>query len=414
MPTAARWPMSLSFDAIVVTAAAKYVPTGGPACSTSAARWCCRWRAGESEHQPSGRDHAHRTGCRSSSKGYALCRCFPGRLWPRMTNSCRRMIRRPDSSRAACWRAALPPSRRRRSSTHAVRRSRIARAARAAARACPRPRRRPVGARPEKDWRPELYTVKRGDTLYAIALEHGLDYRELAALNNIDNLNVIRIGQVLQLRRQGRRCRAPAPDRTAGFGSSGDRCAAGGAGDAGGAARRPTPGERGNTETYKVQPKAIKVPYSEPHWRNCGIGVGRNPAGNRRARWLRQSRARPGAAAVSDVAPSAVPGPGRRTTTMCRLGLAGPGQDLSAYSETASLKGIDIGGTAGAPIIASAPGRVVYAGSGLRGYGKLVIVKHNKTYLSAYAHSTRSRFGKARTSPRARNWARWAAATPTR
>ena len=62
------------------------------------------------------------------------------------------------------------------------------------------------------------------------------------------------------------------------------------------------------------------------------------------------------------------------------------GKIINGYSETASLKGIDIGGSAGAPIVSSAPGKVVYAGSGLRGYGKLVIVKHNKTYLSAYAH----------------------------
>jgi lipoprotein NlpD len=62
------------------------------------------------------------------------------------------------------------------------------------------------------------------------------------------------------------------------------------------------------------------------------------------------------------------------------------GRIISGYSESASLKGIDIGGASGVPILASAPGKVVYAGSGLRGYGKLVIVKHNKTYLSAYAH----------------------------
>jgi lipoprotein NlpD len=48
---------------------------------------------------------------------------------------------------------------------------------------------------------------------------------------------------------------------------------------------------------------------------------------------------------------------------------------------------LDIAGRQGEPVIASAPGRVVYSGSGLRGYGKLVIIKHNKTYLSAYAHN---------------------------
>jgi lipoprotein NlpD len=55
----------------------------------------------------------------------------------------------------------------------------------------------------QPDWRPQSYTVKRGDTLQAIALEHGLDYRELAAWNGIDNPNLIRVGQVLRLRAPG-------------------------------------------------------------------------------------------------------------------------------------------------------------------------------------------------------------------
>ena len=63
------------------------------------------------------------------------------------------------------------------------------------------------------------------------------------------------------------------------------------------------------------------------------------------------------------------------------------GKVTAAFSESANLKGIDISGKAGQPVLASAAGRVVYAGAGLRGYGKLVIVKHNNTYLSAYAHN---------------------------
>jgi lipoprotein NlpD len=63
------------------------------------------------------------------------------------------------------------------------------------------------------------------------------------------------------------------------------------------------------------------------------------------------------------------------------------GRLVAQFSENASLKGIDIAGTSGDAVVASAPGRVVYAGSGLRGYGKLVIIKHNATYLTAYAHN---------------------------
>jgi len=63
------------------------------------------------------------------------------------------------------------------------------------------------------------------------------------------------------------------------------------------------------------------------------------------------------------------------------------GKLVAQFSENASLKGIDIAGANGDAVLASAPGRVVYAGSGLRGYGKLVIIKHNATYLTAYAHN---------------------------
>ena len=64
------------------------------------------------------------------------------------------------------------------------------------------------------------------------------------------------------------------------------------------------------------------------------------------------------------------------------------GKVIAGFSENANLKGIDIAGKAGQPVLASAAGKVVYAGSGLRGYGKLVIIKHNQTYLSAYAHNS--------------------------
>jgi len=63
------------------------------------------------------------------------------------------------------------------------------------------------------------------------------------------------------------------------------------------------------------------------------------------------------------------------------------GKLVTGFSDTANLKGIDIAGKAGQPVLASAAGKVVYAGTGLRGYGKLVIVKHNADYLSAYAHN---------------------------
>jgi lipoprotein NlpD len=64
----------------------------------------------------------------------------------------------------------------------------------------------------------------------------------------------------------------------------------------------------------------------------------------------------------------------------------GPGMILAGFDEQRN-KGLDIGGKAGDPVLAAADGRVVYAGAGLRGYGNLIILKHNNTYLSAYAHN---------------------------
>jgi lipoprotein NlpD len=111
--------------------------------------------------------------------------------------------------------------------------------------------------------------VKRGDTVQKIALDHGLDYRELAAWNNLENINVIRAGQVLRLT-------AP-PTESASVAASAVQTAplktvpALTAGDA-----SPAPaslsGTRTNTETYKSQPKAFKEPYSEQALRDAQRG----------------------------------------------------------------------------------------------------------------------------------------------
>jgi len=66
--------------------------------------------------------------------------------------------------------------------------------------------------------------------------------------------------------------------------------------------------------------------------------------------------------------------------------MAARGNLISGFDESKN-KGLDIGGKVGDPVLAAADGRVVYAGSGLRGYGNLIILKHNNTYLTAYAHN---------------------------
>ena len=253
----------------------------------------------------------------------------------------------------------------------------------------------------EKDWRPELYSVKRGDTLYAIALEYGLDYRELAAMNNIENINLIRVGQVLRVRPPSEAGTATGAPATAPLVVPPPIV------DArpltAPAAPRAGALERANTDSYKSEPKAVKLPFSDAAFAQLQATPARTevkPASATAAALPVPPAAPPApipplaalAPAPSVAPPTPGPPPAGAPASVdpaddkVDWGWPARGKIVSAFSESASLKGIDIGGTSGVPVVASALGRVVYAGSGLRGYGKLVIVKHNKTFLSAYAH----------------------------
>jgi lipoprotein NlpD len=276
----------------------------------------------------------------------------------------------------------------------------------------------PTAIMREPEVRPQLYTVKRGETLAQIALDHGVDYRELAQWNNIENPNVIRVGQVLVISPPGQAGAVsggvvtaplvPAPS----IAPSNDS-----------RVLMTAPG-RGNTPTFKTEPRAMKLPYSDqaiaqleraptpivatptaPH-AAPPVTVPSSPAATPAARSTAPpsgapasgaspssappSSAPPGSATVAKAAPSSRPESARvPEIDDAKLDWAWPtsGKVITGFSESANLKGIDIGGKAGQPVLASAAGRVVYAGAGLRGYGKLVIVKHNNTYLSAYAHN---------------------------
>jgi lipoprotein NlpD len=237
---------------------------------------------------------------------------------------------------------------------------------------------------------PRLYTVKRGETLAQIALEHGLDYRELAVWNNIENPNVIRVGQVLVL---------SPPGQAAGTGPGGVVTAplvtAPSIAPSNDARALMTSPGRGNTPTFKTEPRAMKLPYSDQalaQLERPPISIAAPPA----------PATAPATAAAPPASATAPPSTNIAKATPSRpesarvpeiddakLDWAWPtsGKVIAGFSEGSNLKGIDIGGKAGQPVLASAAGRVVYAGAGLRGYGKLVIVKHNNTYLSAYAHN---------------------------
>ena len=275
----------------------------------------------------------------------------------------------------------------------------------------------PATGAPAGDMGP-TYVVKRGDTLFQIALDTGLDYRELAAWNNIDNVNLIRVGQVLRITAPGEPASVAAasngvvtaPLRTAPPvvesrpGAAPAAATASAAATAGPAASGTAAPSR-NTDTLKAQPKAFKEPYSEQALRDAARPLPASVPVQEPVHTASASPSLGGSAAAGTAAPDAAATPPASSSSgAASKGDAprAPGDDdddkldwvwpargkvVGTFSETANLKGIDIAGSAGQPVLASASGTVVYAGTGLRGYGKLIIVKHNKTYLSAYAHN---------------------------
>jgi len=202
-----------------------------------------------------------------------------------------------------------------------------------------------TGGQSEKDWRPEVYVVQKGDTLYSIAFNYGFDYHELAEMNHIEDPTLISIGQEIHLF-PGRTPSAPEAEA------------------------KPV-------ETLvKDQPKVVKYAYSEA----AIAQIEKVQEQNYSPPTVAKVETRPEAKAAVDQGNDA---------DETGLGWIVPAQGkvIGELSESANRKGIDISGTLGQPVYASASGKVVYSGSGLRGYGKLIIIKHNKTYLSAYAHN---------------------------
>jgi lipoprotein NlpD len=247
----------------------------------------------------------------------------------------------------------------------------------------------PAAVAREPEAPPRLYTVKRGETLAQIALEHGLDYRELAVWNNIENPNVIRVGQVLVLSPPGQTATGPGGVVTAPLVTAPSIAPSNEA-----RALMTSPG-RGNTPAFKTEPRAMKLPYSDQALAQLerpptSIAAPPAPApAPATAAAPPASATAPASSNIAKATPSRPESARVPEIDDAKLDWAWPtsGKVIAGFSEGSNLKGIDIGGKAGQPVLASAAGRVVYAGAGLRGYGKLVIVKHNNTYLSAYAHN---------------------------
>jgi lipoprotein NlpD len=247
----------------------------------------------------------------------------------------------------------------------------------------------PLPAAPSRavDTRPEAYTVVRGDTLHSIALDHGLDYKELAAWNNLDNPNLIRPGQQLRIKPPVGMQEAPVIVRPVSSSGRVEGQPLGGSGPARTESARVEPALRPGAaqDPVKSEPQARKLPYSAENLALLERGDTQ----------VKPPVVPPVAPPVTAPAPAAAgspkPDPVKTDADVddedkVDWGRPAQGKLIAGFSE-ATNKGLDIAGKPGDPVVASAPGRVVYSGSGLRGYGKLVIIKHNKTYLSAYAHN---------------------------
>jgi lipoprotein NlpD len=194
------------------------------------------------------------------------------------------------------------------------------------------------------------HIVKKGETLVGIALQYGLDYRDLASWNGIPNPNLLSVGQVLMLQAQAVSSPIPgSPVTTPLVGATSP------------VEVRPN----ANTDKLKVEPRGVKMPYSDKALAQLGGEPDPKPAAE-----PAPLAAPPSAAASDDKVDWVWPAKGKVIATF-----------------TDASKGIDIAGNKGEAVNAAAAGRVVYSGTGLRGYGKLVILKHNEQWLSAYAHN---------------------------
>jgi len=221
------------------------------------------------------------------------------------------------------------------------------------------------------DARPAFYTVKPGETLYSIALDHGIDYRELAVWNGMTSPGALRAGQQLRMT-PPQAAATTAPLQTA-PGVEG-RPITGAPGPATAApstvAGIPGAAAPGVPETVKTQPQAVRVPYSDQAYAQLAA--------------IKPSAPLPAKPETQAATPTpAQPGDGDDI----QFAWPASGKVVNGFSDSANLKGIGIAGKAGQPVYAAAPGRVIFSGTGIRGFGKLIVIKHNNAFLSVYGHN---------------------------
>ena len=264
----------------------------------------------------------------------------------------------------------------------------------------PPPQAKPVAA--AKDWRPDNHIVKKGDTLFGIGLEYGLDYKEIATANNIAAPYSIRIGQKINLSNFKTKPATATEISKSEASKNGDGKNEDGVvispiktepaiigdkvGDKPVTDAKPTaPAVVPTVTPVLSEPKAVREPYSLEALNRATP----KPAENKPAE-AKLTETKPVAIKVAE-AKSGETKPSDMNPTddeSIAWGWPTQGKVVAGFNE-ASNKGLDIAGKTGQAINAASSGKVIYSGSDLRGYGKLVIIKHNKTYLSVYAHNSK-------------------------
>jgi len=205
------------------------------------------------------------------------------------------------------------------------------------------------------------YRVKKGETLYAIAWRSNQDFKFLAALNQIPDPYQIYPGQVLKLKGKiPPSYKKPTPVKIA-----------------------KTTNSNANKSSAKTSIKAPLKPLVKPATTKAVTAKSSPPASYRPPVQSKPPvKAKPVVKVVKVVKPKAV------ANNKLKWSWPASGKLISSYSTSKSgQQGVNIAGALGRNIIASENGRVVYSGSGLRGYGNLIIIKHNDDYLSAYAYN---------------------------
>jgi lipoprotein NlpD len=251
------------------------------------------------------------------------------------------------------------------------------------------------------NWNPDDYTVRSGDSIYSIAWKYELDPFEMARWNRIPSPYVIHPGQRLHTRDMGdsavevTRAETPATRPS----ESKPRSAAAPVS----AASRITVREgdtlyrlakrngmsaaklariNGLRSPYMIKPGQTLALKSRPESRSHKSGATTNVASTATSGVRHKPKPKPKARGSSSTAKLEL------NNKQVRWSWPVTGTIVNRFNNARSdSKGIDIAGREGSPVQAAAPGKVVYSGNGLISYGNLVIIKHNRSYLSAYAYN---------------------------